>query len=222
MMIKKIHNYKIIFVFMLSIGLTTEVISQVSVKANLASAALLIPNVGVSFQISSKSALQMDVLASFWNEFPLLKNAPFQINQTFFEYRRFLKADQLGWFFGPNFGYGMFTFQKPKYLVIYDYYDPTASFGPIPMGNTNNYTSGRVMFYGLTFGHSWKFNKKWGLEVFVGGGLTQSWYKGFDNNIRVDNLEEVSYRPFNGSGEVAFYRGGLMLVYKIPAIKSLL
>ena len=59
-------------------------------------------------------------------------------------------------------------------------------------------------------------NENWALEAFMGAGLTQSWYKGYRGLKRVDHLPEPTIRPFNGSGEVLIYRGGLMLVYKIP------
>ena len=51
---------------------------------------------------------------------------------------------------------------------------------------------------------------------------TQSWYKGYKGLIRVDldDPDETAYRPFNGSGEVVAYRGGLMLTYKIPTFAT--
>jgi hypothetical protein len=39
-------------------------------------------------------------------------------------------------------------------------------------------------------------------------------YKGYQGKLRVDVPLENN-RPFNGSGEVLIYRGGLMLIYKI-------
>ena len=190
--------------------------AQVSVKANLATAPLLIPNVGIGLQISEKSVVQLDVLASFWHAFPLLNDAPLLLNQTFVEYRRFSRAANSGWFAGPHVGYGMFTLQKPNFLVLYDHYDPNATGWSSEFSDTKTYQSGRVMFYGLTFGYAWRLNDRWGLEAFIGGGLTQSWYKGYKDDNRVDNLQETQYRPFNGSGEVALYRGGLMLTYQLP------
>jgi hypothetical protein len=187
--------------------------AQVTVKANVASAPLLIPNVGVGLQIGEKSIVQLDVLASFWNEFPWLDDSPLLINQTFFEYRRFFRAANRGWFLGPHVGYGMFTIQKPNFLVLYDHYDPNATW---EVRDSRTYQSGRVMFYGVTMGYAWQINDRWGLEAFLGGGLTQSWYKGYGDDNRVDNLQEKRYRPFNGSGEVALYRGGLMLTYQLP------
>lgn len=190
--------------------------AQVSVKANLATAPLLIPNVGIGLQTSEKSVMQLDVLGSFWHAFPLLNDAPLLLNQTFLEYRRFTRTANSGWFIGPHVGYGMFTLQKPNFLVLYDHYDPNAPGWSSDFPDAKSYQSGRVMFYGVTFGYAWRLNERWGLEAFIGGGLTQSWYKGYEDDQRVDHLQETRYRPFNGSGEVALYRGGLMLTYQLP------
>jgi hypothetical protein len=66
--------------------------------------------------------------------------------------------------------------------------------------------------------------KGFGLEFFIGAGLAQSWYKGYKGLRRVDldNPDEKVYRPFNGSGEVVAYRGGLMLTYKIPTFTTII
>ena len=67
-------------------------------------------------------------------------------------------------------------------------------------------------------GYKKRLKNDFALELFIGAGLTQSRYKGYKGLRRVDldGPEESVYRPFNGSGEVAAYRGGLMLTYKIP------
>ena len=36
----------------------------------------------------------------------------------------------------------------------------------------------------------------------------------------LDDPDEMVYRPFNGSGEIVAYRGGLMLTYKIPTFAT--
>lgn len=67
-----------------------------------------------------------------------------------------------------------------------------------------------------------KLNTSWSIEVFMGLGLSQSWYKGYEGIKRVDHLGEDYLRPFNGSGEVLINKGGFMVVYKLPyVIKSL-
>ena len=50
----------------------------------------------------------------------------------------------------------------------------------------DEYQSGRVAFYGLTVGYKKRLKKGFGLEFFIGAGLTQSWYKGYKGLRRVD------------------------------------
>ena len=182
---------------------------------------MLIPNAGVELGISEKHSIQLDVLGSFWDEMPILNDTPFHLSQTFLEYRFYKKEGLQKWFIAPHVGFGMFTLQKPNYLILYDYYNETAggnSGGGLPNGDA--YQSGRVAFYGLTFGYKKKINTSWSLEAFMGVGLSQSWYKGYNANERVDHLGEDYLRPFNGSVEVLIYRGGLMVVCKLPYVKS--
>lgn len=182
---------------------------------------MLIPNAGVELCISEKHSIQLDVLGSFWDEMPLLNDTPFHLSQTFLEYRFYKKEGLQKWFIAPHVGFGMFTLQKPNYLILYDYYNEAAggdSDGGLPSGDS--YQSGRVAFYGLTFGYKKKLNTSWSLEAFMGLGLSQSWYKGYKGIKRVDHLGEDYLRPFNGSGEVLIYRGGLMIVYRLPYMKK--
>ena len=192
--------------------------AQTEAKVNLATLPLFIPNVGLEVPLGEKQSFQLDVLGSFWDEQPLLDDTPFHVNQAFFEYRRYQKSDTQSWFVGPHIGFGMFTLQKPEFAIIYDYWaekEGTEKQLDIP---DDEYQSGRVAFFGLTVGYKKRFKKDLALEFFVGAGLTQSWYKGYKGLRRVDldDPKETVYRPFNGSGEVVAYRGGLMLTYKIP------
>jgi hypothetical protein len=188
--------------------------SQTEIKLNLATASLLIPNVGIEIPLADRKAVQLDVLGSFWDEMPLLDDAPLHITQTFLEYRWYQKPNREQWFIGPHIGFGMFTLQKPKSLILFDYYEEIE--GPSGPIDEDEYQSGRVAFYGVTLGYKKRLNNQWALEAFIGAGLSQSWYKGYKGLERVDHLGEPEIRPFNGSGEVLMYRGGVMLVYKIP------
>ena len=196
--------------------------SQTEAKVNLATLPLLIPNFGLEVPLGEKQSFQLDVLGSFWDEQPLLDDTPFHVNQAFLEYRWYQKSDTQSWFIGPHIGFGMFTLQKPEFAIIYDYWaekeGAEKSLG-IP---DDEYQSGRVAFYGLTIGYKKRFKKDFALEFFLGAGLTQSWYKGYKGLRRVDldDPEETVYRPFNGSGEVVAYRGGVMLTYKIPTFNN--
>ena len=214
------HNNSFIsFIYLVFLlGILTNGHTQTEAKVNLAILPLLIPNVGLEVPIGKKQSFQLDVLGSFWDQQPLFDDTPFHVNQAFLEYRWYKQSDTQNWFVAPHIGFGMFTLQKPEFAVIYDYWaekeDAEKSFD-VP---DDEYQSGRVAFYGLSVGYKKRLKIYFALELFIGAGLTQSRYKGYKGLRRVDldGPEESVYRPFNGSGEVAAYRGGLMLTYKIP------
>lgn len=200
----------IIYIYILLISFSLR--SQVEGKFNLATSLFLIPNVGIEIPIDDKKSFQLDVLGSFWDEYSKLNNTPLHINQTFFEYRIYQNKPTSGFFIGPHIGYGMFTLEKPNYLIIFDYYSKGDNDQQPLYGD---YKSGRVAYYGTSFGYKKRISKKLALELFLGVGLTQSKYKGYSMDKRVDLKKDEPYRSFNGSGEVLLYRGGLMINYKL-------
>jgi hypothetical protein len=203
MLFKQILFVSIIFF------ITTSISAQVELKANIPTFAVGIPNVGVEFQVGKNSSLQLDVLGSFWDS---IDGAPFQINQTFLEYRFYSKSNISGWFVGAHVGYGMFTFQKPYELIVHPVYSGQKD-------ADNAFRSGRAVFQGISLGYKKALNRRLSLELFIGGGYAMSHYKGYRGLVRTD-LNSEAYRPFNGSGEVLLYRGGLMFIYKIFPYKQ--
>ena len=196
--------------------------SQTEAKVNLATLPFLIPNFGLEVPLGEKQSFQLDVLGSFWDKQPLLDDTPFHVNQAFLEYRRYKQSDTQNWFIGPHIGFGMFTLQKPEFAIIYDYWAEKEGAEKSLDIPDDEYQSGRVAFYGLTVGYKKRLKNDFALEFFLGAGLTQSWYKGYKGLRRVDldDPKETVYRPFNGSGEVVAYRGGVMLTYKIPTFNN--
>ena len=216
---QRLHTTRLSFVLTMT---AYALFSQTEIKLNLATAPLLLPNVGIEIPLADRKAVQLDVLGSFWDEMPLLDDAPLHITQTFLEYRWYQKPNREKWFIGPHIGFGMFTLQKPDFAIIYDYWEEKSGAEKRLDVPDDEYQSGRVALYGLTVGYKKRLKKGFGLEFFIGAGLTQSWYKGYKGLRRVDldHPDETVYRPFNGSGEVVAYRGGLMLTYKIPTFKT--
>ena len=189
--------------------------SQVEVKTNLLTSIVLVPNFGVEIKVKKKSSLQVDFLGSFWDSVEPLNNSPFHVNQNFIEYRTYQNENLTGFFYGPNIGYGMFTMQKPNFAIIYDHWrDKNSS-----SSDDDSYKSGRAAFYGITLGYKKKIGKNFALEAFIGAGLTQSVYRSYEGLIRTD-FNEDRPRDFDKSGEVAIYKGGLMLVYKFNSKKK--
>ena len=203
---RKFKKYSFVFSFVL---LALNLYPQLEAKANVLTSLGLIPNVGIEVQTGEKNSLQLDVLASFWNKLNNTKT-PLHINQTFLEYRFYKKNNLSGLFVGPHIGYGMFTLKKPDFAIIYDFYESSEY-------DNNTYHSGRVAFYGITFGFKKRLNKRLSIEAFIGGGYSMANYKLYREDIRID--ERDNWRTFNRSGEIIAYRGGLMITYNFKPYK---
>ena len=76
---------------------TMLIFGQARVKFNTATALILVPNVGVELPISENFSAQLDVLGSFWDSVGEDRD-PYQVNQTFFELRRYPSDDLNGFF----------------------------------------------------------------------------------------------------------------------------
>jgi hypothetical protein len=108
------NNFRILFLNAMLLS-SFALHSQLEVKFNIASAAFLVPNIGLELPLSERSSLQLDVLASFHDDF---RGSPLHINENFLEYRYYFKEDIKGLFFGAHVGYGMFTLKKPSAAII--------------------------------------------------------------------------------------------------------
>ena len=112
----------------------------------------------------------MDTSATFFDSF---EGSPFQTTQIFNEIRYYPKLkegrNQRSFFVGPHIGYGMFTLKIPKFITaIVD----------TELKEEGSYQSGRNAYYGITIGKKIPLkNKKFNLELFLGGGTSQSNYK---------------------------------------------
>ena len=182
--------------------------SKAEIKFNLASALLLVPNIGIEVQLSEKFGYQLDTSASFYDD---IEGSPFQTTQVFNELRYYPKLKEgknpRSFFIGPHIGYGMFTLRIPKFIT---------SIVDTELKEEGSYQSGRNAYYGITIGKKIPLkNKKLNLEIFIGGGTSQSNYKYYNkegNRIYENpNIE----KDFNQSGEELIYRGGVMLTFKI-------
>ena len=182
--------------------------SKAEIKFNLASALFLVPNIGIEVQLSEKFGYQLDTSASFYDD---IEGSPFQTTQIFNELRYYPKLKEgknpRSFFIGPHIGYGMFTLRIPKFIT---------SLVDTELKEEGSYQSGRNAYYGITIGKKIPLkNKKLNLEIFIGGGTSQSNYKYYNkegNRIYENpNIE----KDFNQSGEELIYRGGVMLTFKI-------
>ena len=182
--------------------------SKAEIKLNVASALVMIPNIGVEVKLSEKLSYQLDTSAVSYDS---MEGSPFHVTQIFNELRFFPKLkegrNKRSFFFGVHWGYGMYSLRLPKFItsVVDTQLKPEGSF-----------QSGRNTYYGISIGKKIPLNsKKFNLELFIGGGSSQSYYKYYNSNGVLEYDDPISKRNFSNSGEELIYRGGLMIVYKL-------
>ncbi|MDC0377872.1 DUF3575 domain-containing protein [Flavobacteriaceae bacterium] len=182
--------------------------AQTELKFNLASALILTPNIGIEVQLSEKLGYQLDTSATFFDN---IEGSPFQTTQIFNELRYYPKLkegkNERSFFIGPHVGYGMFTLRIPKFIT---------SIVDTELKEEGSYQSGRNTYYGITVGKKIPLkNKNFNLEIFMGGGSSQSNYKYYNKEgNRVYENPDIE-KDFNQSGEELVYKGGIMLTYKL-------
>ena len=182
--------------------------AQTEIKFNLASALILTPNIGIEVQLSEKLGYQLDTSATFFDN---IEGSPFQTTQIFNELRYYPKLkegkNERSFFIGPHVGYGMFTLRIPKFIT---------SIVDTELKEEGSYQSGRNAYYGITIGKKIPLkNKNFNLEVFIGGGSSQSNYKYYNKEgNRIYENPDIE-KDFNQSGEELVYKGGVMLTYKL-------
>ena len=182
--------------------------AQTEIKFNLASALILTPNIGIEVQLSEKLGYQLDTSATFFDN---IEGSPFQTTQIFNELRYYPKLkegkNERSFFIGPHVGYGMFTLRIPKFIT---------SIVDTELKEEGSYQSGRNAYYGITIGKKIPLkNKNFNLEVFIGGGSSQSNYKYYNKEgNRIYENPDIE-KDFNQSGEQLVYKGGVMLTYKL-------
>ena len=186
----------------------TFVEAQTELKFNLASALILTPNIGIEVQLSEKFGYQLDTSATFFDD---IEGSPFQTTQIFNELRYYPKLkegkNERSFFIGPHVGYGMFTLRIPKFIT---------SIVDTELKEEGSYQSGRNAYYGITIGKKIPLkNKNFNLEIFIGGGSSQSNYKYYNKEgNRIYENPDLE-KDFNQSGEELVYKGGVMLTYKL-------
>ena len=200
-MLKKTTS--LLFLLILNLGA-----AQTEIKFNLASALILTPNIGIEVQLSEKFGYQLDTSATFFDD---IEGSPFQTTQIFNELRYYPKLkkgkNERSFFIGPHVGYGMFTLRIPQFIT---------SIVDTELKEEGSYQSGRNAYYGITIGKKIPLkNNKFNLELFIGGGSSQSNYKYYNKEgNRVYENPDIE-KDFNQSGEELVYKGGVMLTYKL-------
>jgi hypothetical protein len=196
------------WVISIFLALSSVLNAQTELKVNLASALLLVPNIGIEVKLSETLGFQLDTSASFYDN---VEGSPFHTVQIFNELRYYPKLKEgknvRSFFIGPHVGYGMFTLKIPKFIT---------SIVDTELKEEGSYQSGRNAYYGITIGKKIPLkNKKLELELFIGGGSSQSNYKYYNKlGNRIYENPDIE-KDFNQSGEELIYKGGVMLIYKL-------
>lgn len=181
---------------------------HIYVKAN----ALFLPigmlNAAAEFQVSEKTTLQPEVFVSPWKSY-FGKYA--QLYMLGFDVRHYFTEAFKRFYVGANVTAARYKMQKYNYWSDGPYqYEPDA---PIYV-TSDLYQDGYTFFLGAVAGYQWQVNNNWNIDVFLGGGTAQSFYKGFHKKLGV-RYDTDPDRDYNLSGELVPYRGGLMISYKI-------
>jgi hypothetical protein len=185
----------------------SAVSKKIYVKAN----ALFIPvgilNAGVEYQLKEKITVQADVFISPWKSFAGKKS---QIYMMGFEGRYYFKESFKHWYVGANISAARFIIQKYNYWGngVFQYTPES------PIYNIKDiYQDGYAIIVGATLGYQFQLSERWNMDLYLGAGSAQSFYKGYHKylGIRYDN----DGRKWNKSGEFLPYRGGVMISYKL-------
>ncbi|MBK0368593.1 DUF3575 domain-containing protein [Flavobacterium agrisoli] len=167
--------------------------SQTYIKANVLTALVLIPDIGIETSIGEKTTFQFDVMASFWNSFD--GKHPMKFYTFTPEVRYHFKEKYNGFYVGAHIGADKYQLQKWNYW------------------ESNQYEDGFGYRLGATIGYNVKLNEKFNLDCFVGGGWHQGFYHGYYNDGTPGRYDRA--QNYNKSGEWLPYRGGIMLSYKL-------
>ena len=177
-------------------------------KAN----ALFLPigmlNAGIEFPIKDHYTVQTDVFISPWKSFA---GKYMQVYMLGVEGRYYFDEAFKRWYVGANISGMRFIMQKYSYwtdtLSQYDENSPVYK-------KSDLYQDGFSYMLGVTVGYQFQLNEKLSMDIFVGGGTIQSFYRGYHKTlgVRYDNDPD---RDLNLSGEWLPYRGGIMIGYKL-------
>ena len=183
---QKIIRMKFVYIG-LSFMLFSCAYSQNRINVN-ASTLVGFPSVGYERIVAPHYSFHVDAVGSMFNSY---HDMPLKFLIITPEMRWYSKPDNTGVYVGGHIGGSVFELQKYNYQ------------------NTDLYQRGIAYQLGVSLGYIYPLSDSIALEVFVGGGSVQSFYKGYDNStgIRYDGAKE-----YNKSGEWLPYRGGVTVI----------
>lgn len=176
---------------------TTFCFSQIQretyLKGNALLAGISVVNIGIEHQLNEKKTLEFDVLYSPWKS---VNGNHAQALIVTGEVRHYFDQSLNKWYIGGNIGGSTFNLTKWNYW------------------NSGKYQKGFNYMIGATIGYQFQWKEKWTFDAHIGGGTTQSFYKGYiektGKTIRYDGAKK-----YNKSGEFTIYKFGIMIGYKL-------
>ncbi len=186
--------------------------NETYLKANTLFLPLAMLNVGVEHGITEHITAQADLFVSPWKSFAgkhaqvymLGINGRYYFNEAF---RKF--------YVGLDVSAARFDIQKWGYWNDNFYAHKNGEVTPYI--NSNLYQRGYSFMIGGLAGYQFTLGERWNLDLYLGFGTMQSFYKGYDkiSGDRYDTEGDSMGRENNRSGEFLPYKGGLMISYKL-------
>ena len=186
--------------------------NETYIKANALFLPVGVVNVGVEHGFSEHITGQADIFVSPWKSFGG-KHA--QVYMLGFNGRYYFKESFKGFYVGADFSLAQFNIQKWGYWNDNFY---THKNGEVtPYINSNLYQKGFSFIIGGITGYQFKLSEKLNMDIYLGAGTMQSFYKGYDkvSGDRYDTEGDSMGRERNRSGELLPYKGGVMISYKL-------
>lgn len=186
--------------------------NETYVKAN----ALFLPvgmlNIGVEHGFTERITGQADLFISPWKSFAG-KHA--QVYMLGFNGRYYFNEAFKKFYLGVDFSLAQFNIQKWGYWNDNFYVHKNGEVTPYI--NSNLYQKGYSFMFGGLAGYQFTLGDRWNLDLYLGFGTMQSFYKGYDklSGDRYDTDGDSMGRETNRSGEFLPYKGGLMISYKL-------
>ncbi len=173
-------------------------VHNVELKANLATALLLMPNFGVEMQVAKQTSVQVDLFGAFWKS---VDSNPYMRGQLMVDYRYYPWSYSLNkLYFGPHIGGGVYKVNN-RFSYPEGVYQKGANFD-----------------VGMTVGYKHKIRYNMSLEFFIGAGWSHS---RFNNYIQGrDEPLDSEGRGYDLSSKWRPQRFGIMLTYSLNAIRK--
>lgn len=184
-----------------------EISKKLYIKANALFLPIGILNAGLEYQINDKVTIQGDLFISPWKSFA---GKYAQVYMVGFDGRYYFKEAFKHWYVGANISGARYIIQKYNYWKS----GPSQFKPDSPIYNKADlYQNGYSVIFGATVGYQFEIGKRWNMDLYLGAGSAQSFYKGYHKELGIRYDDDG--RKWNKSGEWIPYRGGVMISYQL-------